>query len=49
MERDRVYLLDIVEAAKLAISYVEGVTKDAFLTTSTWSLYGQRCSTTCRG
>lgn len=31
MERDRVYLLDILEAARLALSYVKDVTKEAFL------------------
>ena len=30
MDRDRVYLLDIMEAAKLAISYVGGKTEDEF-------------------
>jgi uncharacterized protein with HEPN domain len=31
MDRDRAYLLDILSAARLALSYVEGVAKDAFL------------------
>ncbi len=31
MNRDRVYLLDIMEAAKLAVSYVEGLSKERFL------------------
>lgn len=31
MERDRVYLLDILHAARLAVSYVEGVSQCAFL------------------
>ena len=31
MQRDRASLLDIIEAARLAISYVEGLTKEAFL------------------
>lgn len=31
MQRDHGYLFDILEAAKLAVSYVEGVAKDAFL------------------
>lgn len=31
MQRDRVYLLDILEAAKLAVSYIEHKSKDAFL------------------
>jgi len=31
MQRDAVYLLDILEAAKLAVSYVAGISKDAFL------------------
>ncbi len=31
MQRDQVYLLDILEAAKLAISYGEGVEKEDFI------------------
>ena len=31
MERDQVYLLDILEAARLAVSYVREVSKEAFL------------------
>ncbi len=31
MKRDQVYLLDILEAAKLALSYVHGVSKEEFL------------------
>ena len=31
MERDRIYFLDMVEAARLAVSYVEGVSEAAFL------------------
>jgi uncharacterized protein with HEPN domain len=31
MNRDHVYLLDILEAAKLALSYVKGMTREAFL------------------
>ena len=31
MERDQVYLLDILQAARLALSYVKGMTKEAFL------------------
>jgi uncharacterized protein with HEPN domain len=31
MERDRVYLLDILEAARLAVSYVQGVSEEMFL------------------
>lgn len=31
MRRDRVYLLDILEAAKLAVSYIENKSKDDFL------------------
>ena len=31
MQRDVVYLLDILEAAKLAVSYLDGIAKDAFL------------------
>ncbi|MFN0084443.1 MAG: DUF86 domain-containing protein [Blastocatellia bacterium] len=31
MQHDRACLLDIIEAAKLAVSYVEGGTKEAFL------------------
>lgn len=31
MQRDRVYLLDILEAAKLAVSYIENKSKDDFL------------------
>jgi uncharacterized protein with HEPN domain len=31
MERDRIYLLDILEAARLAIAYVEDITVEAFL------------------
>lgn len=31
MDRDRVYLLDILEAARLATSYVEGMTEESFL------------------
>lgn len=31
MERDRVYLLDILQAARLAVSYVAGVSEDEFL------------------
>lgn len=31
MERDLVYLLDILDAAKLAMTYVRGITKDSFL------------------
>ena len=31
MQRDQVYLVDILEAARLAVSYVEGVQKDVFL------------------
>jgi uncharacterized protein with HEPN domain len=31
MERDQVYLLDILEAVRLALSYVRGVTKETFL------------------
>lgn len=32
MDRDQAYLLDILGAAKLAISYVEGITLEKFLT-----------------
>jgi len=31
MPRDQVYLLDILQAARLAVSYVEGVQAEAFL------------------
>jgi len=31
MLRDRVYLLDMLDAARLAVSYLENVTRDAFL------------------
>ncbi|MDZ7699393.1 MAG: DUF86 domain-containing protein [Deltaproteobacteria bacterium] len=31
MERDQVYFLDILQAARLALSYVKGMTKEAFL------------------
>ena len=31
MERDRVYLLDILHAARLAVSYVESLSQCAFL------------------
>lgn len=31
MDRDLTYILDMVEAIRLALSYVEGVTKDEFL------------------
>ena len=31
MKRDLVYLVDILEAAKLAASYVKDMTEDAFL------------------
>ena len=31
MQRDQVYLLDILEAARLAVSYVQGVQVDDFL------------------
>jgi uncharacterized protein with HEPN domain len=31
MERDFVYLLDILDAAKLVFNYVTGITKDSFL------------------
>lgn len=31
MERDKSHLLDILQAAKLAVSYVEGITEEAFL------------------
>lgn len=31
MERDRVYFLDILEAARLALSYMQGVSKESFL------------------
>lgn len=31
MERDQVYLLDILHAARLAVSYIEGVPQHAFL------------------
>ncbi|RIK41257.1 MAG: hypothetical protein DCC55_12490 [Chloroflexi bacterium] len=31
MERDQVYLLDILEAARLAVSYVENTSEEAFL------------------
>lgn len=31
MDRDRVHLLDILEAARLALSYVQGVSREAFL------------------
>jgi len=31
MDRDRAYLFDIVEAARLALSYVEGQTLEDFL------------------
>ena len=31
MDRDRAYLLDIIGAARLAMSYVEGVTEEMFL------------------
>jgi uncharacterized protein with HEPN domain len=31
MKRDEIYLLDILEAAKLAISYVENVSKEEFM------------------
>ncbi len=31
MERDRPYMVDILEAARLAISYVRGKSRDAFL------------------
>ena len=31
MDRDQVYLLDILEAARLATSYVEGMTEEEFL------------------
>ncbi len=34
MQRDRAHILDIREAARLAILYVEGVEKDDFLTDS---------------
>ena len=30
MLRDRVYLLDMLDAARLAVSYLENVTRDAF-------------------
>lgn len=32
MLRDQVYLMDILEAARLAVSYVEGVDADRFFT-----------------
>ena len=32
MQRDQVYLVDILEAARLAVSYVDGVEEEAFLT-----------------
>ena len=31
MQRDRVYMLDIIEAAKLAVSYIENKSKEDFL------------------
>ena len=31
MDRDRVHLLDILEAARLAVVYVEGISEEAFL------------------
>ena len=31
MERDRVYFLDILEAARLALSYMQGISKGSFL------------------
>ncbi len=31
MERDGVHLLDILDAARLALAYVRGLSKDAFL------------------
>jgi uncharacterized protein with HEPN domain len=31
MPRDRAYLLDILEAARLALAYVRGVSQEAFL------------------
>lgn len=31
MQRDRAYLLDILEAARLAVSYVSGKSKEEFL------------------
>lgn len=31
MDRDRVYLLDILQAARLAVSYLEGVAEEMFL------------------
>ena len=31
MQRDRVYMVDILEAAKLAVSYIENKSKDDFL------------------
>ena len=34
MQRDVVYLLDILEAAKLAVSYLEGVAKKLTMTTT---------------
>ena len=30
MQRDREYLLDIIEAARLALHYVEGKTREEF-------------------
>ncbi len=32
MQRDVVYLLDILEAAKLALSYLDGVSKELTMT-----------------
>jgi uncharacterized protein with HEPN domain len=31
MQRDRVYLLDILEAARLALGYISEKTKEAFI------------------
>lgn len=31
MERDRAYLLDILESARLAVAYLSGVPREAFL------------------
>ena len=31
MDRDRVHILDILDAARLAVSYVRGVSEEAFL------------------
>lgn len=31
MERDRVYILDILQSAEIALSYTKGLTKDEFL------------------